>query len=158
LRNNLKLKSLFLLIAFMASLVPPLVGPGSAEAQGRSSGRDISRGRDVSRQNVRGSRQGNVQRAHRGSRQQVNRSRRPPSHVYRGHRGRTVVRHRPGRVVVVNPRRHWSRGGAVAAGAAIGFMAGAAAVSLAGPAPRAGYCWYYTTPARTTGFWDWCPR
>lgn len=58
---------------------------------------------------------------------------------------------------MVHPRRHWNCGGAVAAGAAIGFIAGAAAVSWAGQPPRSGYCWFYTTPARTTGFWDWCP-
>jgi hypothetical protein len=65
---------------------------------------------------------------------------------------------RPGGVVVVNPRRYWRPGGAIAAGAAIGFVAGATAVALAGTPPRAGQCWYYTSPARTTGFWDVCPR
>jgi hypothetical protein len=62
-----------------------------------------------------------------------------------------------GRVVVVQPRRYWAPGGAIAAGAAVGFIAGAAAVALAGPAPKPGYCWYYTTPAQTSGFWDRCP-
>lgn len=62
-------------------------------------------------------------------------------------------------VVVVNPgRRYWAPGGAIAAGAAVGFLAGAAAASLAGPPPQPGYCWYYTNPQRTTGFWDVCPR
>jgi hypothetical protein len=61
-------------------------------------------------------------------------------------------------VVIVNPRRYWRPGGAIAAGAAIGFVAGASAVALAGSPPRAGYCWYYTNAARTTGFWDVCPR
>jgi hypothetical protein len=59
---------------------------------------------------------------------------------------------------VVHPHRRWNRGGAIAAGAAIGFIAGAAATSWAGPPPRSGYCWYYTNRARTHGFWDWCPR
>ncbi|RDJ20143.1 hypothetical protein DWF00_16675 [Bosea caraganae] len=136
-----------MLLAFVTSLIPPLAAPSPAEAQGRSSARDVSR------QNVRGARQ--VQRSHRGSRPQVNRSR-GRSHVYRGRS--TVRNHRPGRVVVVHPRRHWNRGGAVAAGAAIGFIAGASAVAIAGRAPRSGYCWFYTTPQRTTGFWDWCPR
>jgi len=71
-----------------------------------------------------------------------------------------VYRHpvyRPPGVVVVNPRRYWPPGGAVAAGAAIGFIAGAAAVSVAGAAPKPGYCWYYTNPQKTTGFWDLCP-
>lgn len=157
-RKNLTMKSLFLLLAFMTSLIPPIPGIGSAEAQVRSGGRNVSH------QNARGSRQGSVQTSHRGSRPhvnrgQVNRGHVNRSHVYRSHRGRPVVRHhhRPGRVVVVHPRRHWNRGGAIAAGAAIGFIAGAAAVSWAGQPPRSGYCWYYTTPARTTGFWDWCP-
>jgi len=61
-------------------------------------------------------------------------------------------------VVVVNPRRYWRPGGAIAAGAAIGFVAGATAVAIAGSPPRPGYCWYYTNAARTTGFWDVCPR
>jgi len=59
---------------------------------------------------------------------------------------------------VVNPGRYyWPPGGAVAAGAALGFIAGAAAVSVAGQPPKTGYCWYYTTPAKTSGFWDVCP-
>lgn len=61
-------------------------------------------------------------------------------------------------VVVVHPRRYWRPGGAIAAGAAVGFLAGAAAASMAGSPPQAGYCWYYTSSARTTGFWDVCPR
>lgn len=64
----------------------------------------------------------------------------------------------PRGVVVVQPRRYWAPGGAIAAGAAVGFLAGAAAASLAGPPPRPNYCWYYTNPQRTTGFWDVCPR
>jgi len=66
--------------------------------------------------------------------------------------------YRPRGVVVVNPHRYWRPGGAVAAGAAMGFIAGAAAVSIAGTPPQPGYCWYYTTPSRTSGFWDVCPR
>ena len=159
-RRNLTVKSLFLLLAFMAGFIPPVPGIGSAEAQ------------------VRGNQQGSVQRSDRGSRPHVNRGHVNRGHVNRGqvnrghvnrghvnrghvnrgHRGGTVVRHhRPGRVVVVHPRRHWNRGGAIAAGAAVGFIAGAAAVSWAGQPPRSGYCWFYTTPSRTTGFWDWCP-
>jgi len=67
---------------------------------------------------------------------------------------------RPARrgVMVVAPRRYWRPGAAIAAGAAIGFVAGAAAVSLAGAPPQPGQCWYYTSPARTTGFWEVCPR
>jgi hypothetical protein len=73
---------------------------------------------------------------------------------------RTVVR----RPVVVAPgwRRPagywWRPGGAIAAGAAVGFVTAAAAASYAGAPPAAGYCWYYTNPQRTQGFWDVCPR
>jgi hypothetical protein len=52
---------------------------------------------------------------------------------------------------------HWRPGGAIAAGAAIGFVAAATAVAWAGSPPAPGYCWYYTDPSRTQGFWDVCP-
>jgi hypothetical protein len=65
---------------------------------------------------------------------------------------------RPRGVVVVSPNRYWRPGGAIAAGAAVGFLAGAAAASVAGSPPQLGYCWYYTNSARTTGFWDVCPK
>src|SRR6185312_13986347 len=51
---------------------------------------------------------------------------------------------------------HWPRGGAIAAGAAIGFVTAATAVAWAGAAPAPGMCWYYTDPSRTQGFWDYC--
>jgi hypothetical protein len=51
----------------------------------------------------------------------------------------------------------WPAGGAIAAGAALGFVTAAAAASYAGAAPAAGMCWYYTDPTRTQGFWDTCP-
>jgi hypothetical protein len=59
-----------------------------------------------------------------------------------GRNGAVAVRRAPAtrRVVVVNPRRYWHAGGAIAAGAAIGFVAGAAAASLAGTPPKPGYC------------------
>jgi len=93
----------------------------------------------------------------------------------RGPRGRGAVARRgyvrPGyvrrpirRPVVVAPgwRRPagywWRPGGAIAAGAAVGFVTAAAAASYAGSPPAAGYCWYYTNPQRTQGFWDVCPR
>jgi len=79
---------------------------------------------------------------------------------------RTVVRRgavvRPGVVRPggwVRPARYtWRPGGAIAAGAAIGFVAAATAVAWAGAPPAPGYCWYYTDPGRTQGFWDVCPR
>jgi hypothetical protein len=73
---------------------------------------------------------------------------------------RTVVR---GGAVVrpggwVRPAHYrWRPGGAIAAGAAIGFVAAGTAAAWAGAAPAPGYCWYYTDPSRTQGFWDVCP-
>ncbi|MBX9760936.1 MAG: hypothetical protein K2Y29_19320 [Beijerinckiaceae bacterium] len=52
----------------------------------------------------------------------------------------------------------WGPGGAIAAGAAIGFLGAAAAASYySAPPPAPGLCWYYTNRARTAGFWDVCP-
>jgi hypothetical protein len=52
----------------------------------------------------------------------------------------------------------WGPGGAIAAGAAIGFIAAAGAAAYAtSPAPAPGMCWYYSDPYRRTGFWDYCP-
>ncbi len=81
--------------------------------------------------------------------------------------------HRPGyrppvnrRPVVVAPRAvwvgrpgwyRWSPGGAIAAGAALGFVTAVAATSWAGAPPQPGLCWYYTDPSRRQGFWDACP-
>ena len=65
--------------------------------------------------------------------------------------------------VVVRPGARWVRpyrwgpGGAIAAGAAIGFVAAAVAVSWAPPPPQPGLCWYYTDPSQRQGFWDVCP-
>jgi hypothetical protein len=86
------------------------------------------------------------------------------------YRGRTVVRGPRGNVAVRNSAGvagrgawarpgwyRWPRGGAIAAGAAIGFVTAATAVAWAGAAPAPGMCWYYTDPSRTQGFWDYCP-
>ncbi len=68
--------------------------------------------------------------------------------------------------VVVGPRvgwvgrpgwYRWAPGGAIAAGAAIGFVTAAVAASWAPPPPQPGLCRYYTDPSRTQGFWDACP-
>ncbi len=56
----------------------------------------------------------------------------------------------------VRPYR-WRPGGAIAAGAAIGFVTAATAAAWAGAPPVAGYCWYYTDFTQTQGFWDVCP-
>ncbi|HEX2172073.1 MAG TPA: hypothetical protein VHL09_06470, partial [Dehalococcoidia bacterium] len=96
-------------------------------------------------------------------------------YVARGPRGGVVAGRgtvvRPGyrpvrplpRPVVVRPgwRRPaywWRPGAAVAAGAALGFVTAAAATAYAGQPPAPGYCWYYTNPQRTQGFWDVCSR
>src|SRR5262249_28049162 len=52
----------------------------------------------------------------------------------------------------------WRPGGAIAAGAAIGFVAAAGAAAYASTAaPAPGMCWYYTDAYRRAGFWDYCP-
>jgi hypothetical protein len=89
----------------------------------------------------------------------------PRGGVYR-YGGAAVVR--PGAVVVRPGYRYggwarpgwyrWGPGGAIAAGAAIGFVAAAGAAAYAtAPAPAPGMCWYYTDPYRRAGFWDYCP-
>ena len=50
----------------------------------------------------------------------------------------------------------WPVGGAIAAGAAIGFIA-AASAPWAPPPPQPGLCWYYTDSTQRQGFWDVCP-
>lgn len=57
------------------------------------------------------------------------------------------------------PASYWWRPGtAVAAGAAIGFVTAAAATAyVTSQPPAAGYCWYYTNPQKSQGFWDVCP-
>lgn len=77
-----------------------------------------------------------------------------------GPRGNAVVRNRAvvaGRGGWARPGWYgWPRGGAIAAGAAIGFVTAATAAAWAGAPPAAGMCWYYTDPSRTQGFWDYC--
>jgi hypothetical protein len=69
-------------------------------------------------------------------------------------RSTTVVRGRGG---WARPGRYyWPRGGAIAAGAAIGVVTAATGAAWAGAAPAPGMCWYYTGPSRTQGFWDYC--
>lgn len=84
------------------------------------------------------------------------------------YRGTTAVRGPRGNVAVRNTtvvrgggwarpgNYYWPRGGAIAAGAAIGFVSAATAAAWAGAAPAPGMCWYYTDPSRTQGFWDYC--
>ena len=93
---------------------------------------------------------GNFHGANRNVNRNVNRNinRNVNRNVYRaGHWGNWS---RPGRY-------YWPVGGAVAAGAALGFVGAAAAASWAGAAPGPNLCWYYTDPSRRQGFWDACP-
>ena len=70
----------------------------------------------------------------------------------------TVVGPRGGAVRWARPGWYrWPAGGAIAAGAALGFVTAASAAAWAGAAPAPGMCWYYTDPSRTQGFWDTCP-
>jgi hypothetical protein len=57
----------------------------------------------------------------------------------------------------VRPGYRWGPGGAIAAGAAIGFVSAAAAATWASAPPQPGLCWYYTDASRRNGFWDVCP-
>jgi hypothetical protein len=83
----------------------------------------------------------------------------PRGNPYR-YRSTTVVR--PGYPAARWARPGWYRwgpGGAIAAGAAIGFVAAAGAAAYAtAPAPAPDMCWYYTDPYRRAGFWDYCPQ
>ncbi len=95
----------------------------------------------------------------------------PRGGAYRYRGGAAVVRPGPvvrGGAVVVRPGvgygarwvrpYRWGPGGAIAAGAAIGFVAAAGAAAYATTvAPAPGMCWYYTDPYRRSGFWDYCP-
>lgn len=52
----------------------------------------------------------------------------------------------------------WIAGGAIAAGAAIGYLTAADAAAWAyDPPASTGYCWFYTDATRENGFWDQCP-
>ena len=55
------------------------------------------------------------------------------------------------------PSYWWRPGGAIAAGAAIGWVTAASAYAWAGSPPYAGFCWYYTDASRRHGLWDECP-
>jgi hypothetical protein len=68
---------------------------------------------------------------------------------YAGRRGAAVWAGRPGWY-------SWAPGGAVAAGAALGFVTAATATAWAGAPPEPDLCWYYTDPSRRQGFWDVC--
>lgn len=79
---------------------------------------------------------------------------------------RTAVVGPRGNIVVAGGGRRWTRpfwyrwpaGGAIAAGAAIGFAVAESASPWAGSPPVDGMCWYYTDGSRSHGFWDECPQ
>jgi hypothetical protein len=76
-------------------------------------------------------------------------------------RGGVVVARRP---VLVGGRVYrpygawWRPGGAIVAGAAVGFVAAASTAAYAGAPPAPNYCWYYTDATKHKGFWDACPQ
>lgn len=81
----------------------------------------------------------------------------PRGNAYR-YRSTTVVRPAPVARWARPGWYRWGPGGAIAAGAAVGFIAAAGAAAYAtAPAPAPGMCWYYTDPYRRAGFWDYCP-
>ncbi len=89
----------------------------------------------------------------------------PRGGVHRGvRRGGYHGGYRGGRAVYVGGggwRRSygWAPGGAIAAGAAIGFLTAGTAMAIASSRPPAsGLCWYYTDASQRAGFWDNCPR
>jgi hypothetical protein len=85
---------------------------------------------------------------------------RPGYHGYVGHPGYRpgYPGYRPGYAGWARPGwYHWGPGGAIAAGAAIGFVGAAAAAAWAPAPPAPGLCWYYTDPSQQSGFWDACP-
>ena len=142
-------------ISFAAPMQPAAIGPGATASSDLVDARFVGR-----RGGAAFGRRGAV--IHRGGAVVG-----PRGAAYRGrtavvgHRGNVAVRS----TTVVGRRGGWARpgwyrwpaGGAIAAGAALGFVTAAAAVAWAGAAPAPGMCWYYTDPSRTQGFWDYCP-
>jgi len=121
---------------------------GPRQAGGYHGGAQVNRGTNVNR-NV--NRNANVNRnvnRNTNVNRNVNRNVAVNRGVYHGgaYRGAWVGR----------PYR-WAPGGAIAAGAAIGFLGYAAASTWAPAAPEPGLCWYYTDASQRNGFWDSCP-
>ncbi|CAN7145946.1 hypothetical protein LJR009_000015 [Bosea sp. LjRoot9] len=86
----------------------------------------------------------------------------PRGNVIAGRSGFVRPGYRPGYLPGpwVRPASYWWHPGlAIASGAAIGFVTAGAAYAYANSqAPAPGYCWFYTDPQRTQGFWDVCPH
>jgi hypothetical protein len=51
--------------------------------------------------------------------------------------------------------KRWNRRPYIA-GVALGTLIGVTAVGVAPPPPAANLCWYWTSPARNRGYWDYC--
>lgn len=151
-----------------ASATPPLQAQAPREAVSTAYRILLGRDLDYTRAAARGPRGGAAARGPRGTV-----ARGPQGGVAaRGAYGGAVARGPAGNVAVrpgyrppvpaagwYRPPSYWWRpGGAIAAGAALGFITAAAAAAYVGPAPASGQCWYYTNPQRTQGFWDVCPR
>jgi len=148
---------------------------GGAKAGGASKSRNVSRGGGAAG-NV--NRNTNVNRnANRSGNKNVNRnvnqSKSKSTNVNRNtkvnrntnvnrnvnvNRGLYTGRHVYSGGVWVRPTGYWwPVGGAIAAGAAVGFVTAAAATAYADTAPGPNYCWYYSDSSRQQGFWDNCP-
>ena len=147
-----------------SAVIPAQVSRDPAAASG---GIALGREADYMRMAARGPRGGAVARGPRGAVARgphggVAARGRYGGAVARGPHGNVAVRggYRPGVAAGgwYRPTSYWWRpGGAIAAGAAIGFVSAAAAASYAGRPPAPGYCWYYTSAQRSQGFWDACP-
>jgi hypothetical protein len=125
---------------------------GMAGARGGSVNRGRSVNRGVSRTNV------NRTNVNRANVSRTNVSRTTVNRTRNVNVNRTVVRGGGRYGAWARPAAYrWRPGGAVAAGAAIGFVSAVTAAAWAGAAPGPGLCWYYTDPSRTQGFWDACP-
>lgn len=78
--------------------------------------------------------------------------------VARGFRGRRVVARGVAgrRFVVVRPWVRRPYYGRWVYGVALGTIVVATAVAVAPLAPHSSLCWYWSNPARTHGYWDYC--
>jgi hypothetical protein len=118
---------------------------GGGMHRGGMHGGGMHRGGYAHRGNMHGVNRYGAHNVNRNVNRNINRNVYRNANVYRGGAYRGGVRYggwaRPGRY-------YWPVGGAVAAGAALGFVGAAAGPNL---------CWYYTDPSRRQGFWDACP-
>lgn len=74
-------------------------------------------------------------------------------------RGNTNVVVRKKTTVVVRPVRVWTPRpyyGTFIAGVALGTVIGVAVAGAAPPPPGPNMCWYWSSPAKTQGYWDYC--